>query len=149
MDWLDPAYQAIYLFGLWIIFACFEGFREAFYFYYKYNKGMYIKINIKTIDEHLWFTASRLVVFMGLFVGFANIDYWFCFLFCPLVFPYFHDGTYYATYNTLSPTTYVKRWKDHSTTSTAMSTKYLTYPVRVSLFIAGLIFFIIDIILKH
>jgi len=119
----------IYL--LWILYAIYEGKREALYFSFKMKAAVNLKQGLKT-DEHITFSIQRSLV-----VGFALIA---CFhdwlnlsiMFFALAacFPFFHDGMYYVTRQKLDRL-YKKGWFDQSTTSVAKSDKLkLFYPVQ-------------------
>lgn len=104
---------------LWILFAIYEGKREAFYFSCKIKTTQTFIIN-----EHVMFTIQRIFV-VSMAILACHVDWLNCILILfslALCFPFFHDGMYYITRHKLDGI-YVKGWFDQSTTSTANSDK--------------------------
>ena len=93
---------------LWILYSGFEGIREGYYFncFPKPAKP----------DIHILFTLQRLTVILVMCATSPLI-----FLAMALMFPFFHDGFYYATRHKLNVVVYPKGfWSDPSSTSTAL-----------------------------
>jgi len=117
----------VYIMG--ILFGCLQGLKEGILYHLK-DPDKSVNFN-----EHLVFTAERLVVFtiMYLLVGpvvtIASL----------LAFPFMHDGAYYATRNYLNPNIYENGWLDQSTTSTAWTTKVFTPWTRTLLQVISLL----------
>jgi len=106
---------------LWILFAIYEGKREAFYFSCKIKAPQQ---QAYKIDEHVMFTIQRTFI-ASMAILACRVDWLnsvlvlFSFGLC---FPFFHDGMYYLTRHKLDGI-YVKGWFDQSTTSSAKSDK--------------------------
>lgn len=101
----------IYLFlVIWILYSCFEGVREAYY----WNLYPQYKFNIHTI-----FFIQRL--FVLLLVSSLNPVY---LISGSLIFSFFHNGSYYTTRNFLNSNNYPKKWFDQSNQSTSWMTKF-------------------------
>lgn len=133
---------------LWILFAVYEGKREAYYFSFKMKASVVQKKGFK-LDEHAMFTIQRL--FVAAITCIACFESW---LNCVIIlfalmscFPFFHDGMYYVTRQKLD-SLYKKGWFDQSTTSTAISDKlHLFDPVpRTIFFILSLATIVYEII---
>jgi hypothetical protein len=116
------AIAIVYL--LWILFAVYEGKREAFYFSFKMKSSLTQQKSYK-MDEHGMFTIQRL--FVASIACIACYNNWVNCIFILLsfmaCFPFFHDGMYYVTRQKLDGI-YKKGWFDQSTTSTAKSDKF-------------------------
>lgn len=88
-----------------ILWACIEGVREAWYFDLK------MRATRKPVkNEHILFTAQRLIVFAALAYSDGLItsipmffSYW-------LIFPFFHDGMYHMVRNNIDNNIYPDRW---------------------------------------
>ena len=125
--------------ALFICYSIIEGMREGIYYHYK------IKTFHTDLGEHNLFTVQRSIVglfILGIFTYMNNNFVHGCFEILPLVFmfPYFHDGAYYMVRNDADNKIYKKRWKDDSSTSTAVLE--IKYPYRLVAFIFGLISFV-------
>ena len=119
--------------GLWVLYATWEGLREAGYWHIK---G--VRITLLPFHEHIEWSIQRSVV---LAMAFFTSD-WVtvvCFMF---MFPFFHDGAYYARRHYYNPKIYPKRFWDQSTTSTAVLTKFFTPLVRTLCAVAGISIYI-------
>jgi hypothetical protein len=128
-----------------ICYAQIEGFREAAYFFDRIQAS-----DPDKEDLHKLFTIQRLLVVVIACVGMMGMHIEvkmllsMVLLSCSmaLMFPFFHDGKYYATRNDLNKTTYIKRWKDQpSQTSTSLMDKSniaSTYSARLRLMIVGI-----------
>lgn len=123
---------------LWTIFAVLEGTREAHYY------DAAVKMDKLHSNIHWMYLVQRSIV---LFV----IGITMCTAVLPislaLIFPYIHDGSYYAQRNDLNKDVYRKRFKAESTTSTAFFE--FTYKERIVLSITGIFLFILYIVLKN
>lgn len=125
----------IYLFAiLSVMYASFEGAREAFY-YHALN-------GVKSINIH-WIYVVQRALFAGVLFAVTN---YFILLFFICSFSFFHDGFYYYTRNKLNKNIYTKRFTDESTTSTAIFE--LNFPIRVVLLLFAVAFLILNFILK-
>ena len=92
-------------------------------------------------NEHIFIVFQRGVFFLT-FIICAYFEHtakniFLIFSFAILSYPYFHDGAYYWFRNVIDNKIYPKRWKDDSTTSTAIIE--IDYKKRVALLILGLI----------
>ena len=129
---------------LWILYAVWEGLREGRYWYYK-NLNEKNKDDIVWVtDEHNLFTIQRATVLIGFTIAASN---WWMILIGMLVFPFFHDGSYYHHRNKIQPNIYPKGWFDHSKKSTARLTKFFTPIVRTVCFLVGIV--LAFILLNH
>ena len=142
--------SALFVYILWILFAIYEGQREALYFSYKMKATLQIQRSLKR-DEHVMFTIQRSVV-----AAIASIASYTTLFDCALFiismafsFPFFHDGMYYVTRERLDGI-YKKGWFDQSTTSTAKSDKFNFFnPVsRTALFGISILIIAYEIIMK-
>lgn len=120
---------------IWIVYACLEGIREAYYYHLNCISDKPIEKNL-----HPLFTVQRAVVLLILLFPF-HIDKHFFVLIsaCACVFPCAHNSTYYYMRNKLNPLIYPKKWFAQSTTSTAFSTKFFTPVVRTMLAVVGVL----------
>lgn len=120
--------------NLWGLYAYFEGMREAYY-YHLISASSFIRKNIHWI---YFIQRGFILVLIGTLTNS---------LFLPLslacIFPFIHDGSYYITYNKLSPGTYKKGFMDSSTTSTAFLE--FNWNKRIVLLILGILFYLIDL----
>lgn len=96
---------------VWIIYAMYEGKREAYY-YQAINV-----FNLKRPNIHWIYALQRGLFLIVVGIGLSSVIVPISLAF---IFPFFHDGFYYMKYNDLLPTVYQKRFKDQSTTSTAI-----------------------------
>lgn len=92
-------------------------------------------------NEHVFIVFQRGVFFLT-FIICAYFEYtpksiFLIFAFAILSYPYFHDGAYYWFRNVIDNKVYPRRWKDNSTTSTAIIE--INYKTRVIFLILGLI----------
>ncbi len=131
---------------LWIWYSCNEGHRDGYMWKYLANK-----VNVPTNHYiHLLLFISRLICSTGIVVYYIMVEpLWYLVIgemaFICLIFPFFHNGTYYNTRNLLDPGTYPKGFKDQSTTSVAYTTKYTTWKARLIMFILGMVIQVITI----
>lgn len=127
--------------GLWLVYAYFEGTREAYY----YHATNLLPSNQQP-EVHILFTWQRSVVMIIAAVCLIKIGILSVILTvagCVCLFSYIHDGSYYLWRNKLNSFVYPLKWRDHSTTSTAKIE--LNYTGRVRLFITGLCFILVAI----
>lgn len=92
-------------------------------------------------NEHIFIVFQRGLMFL-IFLLAAYFDYspktiWLILTYSILSYPYFHDGAYYWFRNVIDNKVYPRRWKDNSTTSTAIIE--INYKTRVIFLILGLI----------
>lgn len=126
---------SVYTTIIWIVFGLFMSTFEALYFTHEINSSFHDKIN-----EHPLFVCIRACVLVPLWI----LTSWKVVLCLAVMFPFIHDGQYYLFREKLVKGTYPKGWFAQSTTSTALSTKYMTPVVRTILFalsLTGLYFF--------
>ncbi len=137
----------------WLInqlFDVIEGAREAV-FYYQINRR-------EPLDKkhnqwlHAFFMVARTIVgilttapLMFIMQDWLPITLYAASLM--LSFPFMHDGAYYSLYNNMNPAVYLKRWRDQSKTSVAWTDKFMTYKIRMALYILSIICLILCIIL--
>lgn len=131
----------IIVFVCWCGYAAMEGNREAAFFHL-------ISVDKKTgRGLHIVFTIQRALVLVCM-----ALCLWKVAVACIFVFPFIHDGSYYSSRNTFdvaaapqrSTHLYPERWFAQSTTSTALTTKFLTPVVRTLLAAAGVAFFVVQ-----
>lgn len=113
----NPAY---YCGALGIIFTLSTAKFEAHYYQLAKGKGE---------NLHLLFMVYRIAFLVPVF----GLTDWRCLLCYLFAFPFFHDGMYCYSYNKIDGKTYPKKWFDHSETSKAFLTKYMTPTVRTIL----------------
>lgn len=125
---LGTFYQEIIAIVIWVLFAILDGAVDAMMYHVKnVNKSL-------PVNEHIYYTIQRLLVAIAC-IALAG---WWIIPSLILVFPFLHDGMYYFTRNKLNPGVYYFGWFDHSNTSTAVLTKFLTPEVRTFLFFLGI-----------
>ncbi len=124
---------------LWITYAIIEGYREAFYFFFRGNSYQYPQIT--NINPHTLFTTQRLIVgsmiSVAYYIFYSKIYVALLILLANgLLFSFFHDGMYYTIRNWISVKTtptqliYPKKWFDQSITSTALEDKFsISHPI--------------------
>jgi len=104
---------------IWIILSISCGIAEAFYFSKKKSYVELMNINI-----HYWFTlirsifAAPMVLIIFFKVGFLESLIFSTIMM--LIFPFFHDGSYYTTRELIKKGTYKKTWFDQSKTTDAL-----------------------------
>ena len=124
--------------ALWILYAIFEGWREAQYF----HKIMDTDKSTGRLLHFCWNT-QRAIVMAIIFIAYPS--WWVIGL--GLLFPFFHDGCYYQTRHILNPKNYKKGWFDHSSTSTAILSKFETNISRIIFAILGIAVIAADFII--
>lgn len=117
----------ILVLGIWSVFACVCGELEAITF----HKDHTLAIRFKYI--HHFFTLIRALM-AGVIILVFNVDFWVIVPFV-LVFPYFHDGTYYVVRNKLNPRIYKRGWRSSSAETTAIFS--FRYDIRLYLCLVG------------
>lgn len=125
------------IFTGWLAYANLEGIREAYY--YKMSSHS----NFRAPNLHPSFFMQRFFVATVCCVPLNNI-----LLLIPmaLCFSYIHNGSYYCERNDLDYFLYQKRWRDNSTTSTAIFE--FSYKNRLIQFIVGILAFVSLLIYK-
>lgn len=119
----------LYCLCIWIAFILLSSIFEAFYFTHEVRSGFADNFN-----EHPLFVCIRACVLIPLWI----LTSWKIMLCYAFMFSFFHDGQYYRWRDRIVYGTYKKRWWDQSTTSTAMSTKFMTPAVRTILAVISL-----------
>lgn len=125
--------MVILIFILWLLYSCFEGRREGYYWETLFNSGG------RPTNEHKTWSIQRTIVCMVfLLASMTGINSFISEILLiiayPLAFPFIHDGAYYRTRNIVSKGKhYPLRFWDFSTTSTAFFTKF-NRPVLRSLY---------------
>lgn len=135
--------------ALWIGFAILEGKREAIFWHHRVRSSDYD--TFKEIDRHPLFALQRYCVLMLTSIGFQFLldNLWITIYLTVMnmfVFTFFHNGMMYLERRNMSmissPTNsdnwiYLKGWWDQSTTSTALTTKFMTPISRTIQMILG------------
>lgn len=116
--------EKLYCALIWIIFANLCSKLEAYYFAHEIMSKL-----VDNFNEHPLFNLIRLCVWIPLWI----IAGWKVALLLGLMFPFFHDGSYYWWREKIAPGTYPKKYFAQSTTSTALSTRFMTPVVRTLL----------------
>lgn len=116
----------------WMAYAVLEGHREAWYYYYRVNVPLSF---FKEENLHTLFTLQRTIVWM--LIAILSMS-WSIAVGLILIFPFWHDNQYYTQRNNIDSSTYPKRWRDSSTTSTAKIE--LNFKTRTVLFVIGIAF---------
>ena len=143
MNWIIQTNIITILIATWAIFSFQVGFREARYYYCKNEPHPSLKK-----DEHGLFTIHRIMVFIPHLIAFILIRHdlihqsWWMLVIegclftaaCILVFPFFHDGSYYTERNNLDPDVYSKRWMDFNDSTAIFD---FTFMQRTVMFIMG------------
>ena len=122
----------------WFMYCSLEGFREGYYWHYR----NLVNDNKKFEIHPIFYIQRGLVLFvMGLFLLtiMSTIQSIFFIFYLMCVFSFIHNGVYYTTRNILDGRVYKLKWVDHSTTSTAIWTKFLTFRNRTIMFIIGMV----------
>lgn len=129
---------------IWAWYSKVEGETEAYLFYYWLNSKIF---NIKNLHPMWWFKRVLVGVGLNLPILFLKPQNLGIILFpvslvCyGIIFPFFHDGFYYIQRNNLDNRTYEKRFKEHSTSSSAkMEFDWIT---RLCFFVIGAVILII------
>lgn len=124
-----------YLWALiWVLFALFSGWAEAILF------DKYSNINIHlSINPHILLNTMRLFVWLPL-IPLIGIK---CAGSLVLIFPFIHDGKYYAHRNTLNAYVYLNRfWANPSDSSSAIVD--LPLLARIICFVLGCALLVIN-----
>ena len=150
--------QLILVFVIWCLVAVGLGWIEGNWFHNKYypknpNKP-YLRYDNK-YDKHIYLTIIRACICAMAFVfiiplflpvtwisillfGAYTISYM-------LVFPFFHDGQLYKTWNKLNPTVFIGGWKAYDDTPTSKFN--FTYKQRLYMLIISLTLLLISILI--
>jgi len=131
---------------LWVLYAYFEGKREAIFWHHRVKSSDYEKF--KSIDRHPMFVLQRGLVFImgGITLYYISNNFLltsYILVMNMLLFSFFHNGAMYTERNNMSNTTYTKRWFDQSSTSTAMMTEFMSPVSRTIQAVIGLIGYIV------
>lgn len=151
----------IILLSIWLLYATFDGKRDALYWYLYSGADSYQYSCIYKVSKnvHNIFTVQRSIVAFLIVVLYSILNYSFdqiftfiplckiCFfaLALPLTFSLLHNGNYYLTRNKLDKNTYKDGFSDDSETST--STLEISFPERMFAFFIGLLFSFISYII--
>ena len=113
----------IILYLLGIAYACLEGIKEAWLFYYKYPNTFHKDGK----DLHPLFVFQRGIVLLVIVVpSLLVFNIWtvvFLSMAFILYFPFFHDGSLYVKWDNLNGSK-PKRWKDGSARPTPLEFNY-------------------------
>lgn len=127
-------YTTIFL--LWIVYASYEGFREAYYYF---NTMTSNKSNKKNLHPIFFLQRGMILtmIYFALNIVPNNLLNGLMLIFIlALVFPIFHDGFYYLIRHRLDYMVYQKGFWDDSTTSTAILE--IKVNTRIFMFLIGL-----------
>lgn len=123
----------------WILYACFEGYRESLYWRnyinLKYSSRGYV-VKTKQYEHQLW-TAQRAIVLFTVFLA-SDLK---TVATCMFLFPFLHDGMYYLKRNLLNENIYRKRWFAQSNSSTAVLTRFFNPIIRTLSAIIGIVLY--------
>lgn len=128
---MEKTVTSIVILLLWIVYSILEGMREGNY----YDATMRSERSYKNIHWIYFLQRGIFLFVIGVTMETAIFP-----LSLAFIFPYIHDGSYYAQRNDIDVRFYPKRFKSDSSTSTAFFE--LTYMERVALALTGSIFFI-------
>lgn len=133
-----------------IVYAHYEGVREAYYYHLKRLSG---RID-KNFGEHSLWVLQRTMFFIAIggVLFYAEPDIrWACASFAGpvLSFPLFHDSGYYWKTHELDVKLYKNGWTDQSTTSQAKSDKLKFNTTGFRLYIGTLGLLIIAAVIIH
>jgi len=128
---MEKTVTSIVILLLWIVYSILEGIREGYYY------DAAVRANKQYPNIHwIYFLQRGIFLFViGITMETAIFP-----LSLAFIFPYIHDGAYYAQRNDIDVKNYPKRFKADSSTSTAFFE--LAYPERVAIAATGLLFFI-------
>lgn len=114
----------------WIAYSIGEGMREAYY----YDSEMRTDRPHKNIHWIYFLQRGIVLLMIGICLNTVLLPIGLVFL-----FPFIHDGTYYAQRNDIDIRIYPKRFKDNSRTSNAYFE--FTFVDRLMLFIGSIVIF--------
>lgn len=125
---------------LWITYSLTEGVREGFYWHYENRSKRVCEFNVNRIFNLQ--RLSVLIISIGFLAYALGSHSLLCILGMVLMFPFFHNGTYYYTRNKLDSNFYPKRWTDESKTFPTFSvlTSYKNRTIAMSIGILSQIF---------
>ena len=133
---MEKTVTSIVILFLWVVYSILEGMREGYY----YDAAMRSDKPYPNI-HWIYFLQRGIVLFLvGVFMHSVILPMSLLF-----IFSYVHDGSYYTQRNDIDVRAYPRRFKDHSTTSTAFFE--LTYMERVAFALTGCVFFIAYLLL--
>lgn len=122
---------------IWVGYSLTEGIREGFYWNYENKSKKVCDFNVNPV-----FNLQRLLVTLvtgGFLVHILGHYSLLCLLSMVIMFPFFHNGTYYYTRNKLDDRFYPKRWSDESVTIPPYA-PLMSYKKRTVLMCVGILF---------
>lgn len=119
---------------LFILFSYLSGYAEAYF----WNS----RPKVKQLTAHATLTVIRSCLLIPVFWYEGLMS---AFL-CMMLFPFIHDGKYYATRNDINSNVYKKRWFDSSLTTGAIIS-FNSFE-RISFAVIGVVTFVIYHIIK-
>ena len=128
---MEKTVTSIVILLVWGIYSIMEGMREGYYY------DAFMRSDKRYPNIH-WIYFLQRGIF--LFVIGISMDSAILPISLAFIFPFIHDGAYYAQRNDLDVRFYPKRFKDDSSTSTAFFE--FSYMERVAFALAGCIFFV-------
>jgi hypothetical protein len=128
----EEVWQTITPLLYWIAYTLSAAYIEAnFYHYRNHNK-------LSVVNEHHLYVLQRGIVLFLCFSG-----KWQLMVAAAFMFPFWHDGMYYACRNYYDNTLYTKRFWDHSNgPGTSWWTKYNTVWFRIVLLLISIVIII-------
>ena len=133
---MEKTVTSIVILFLWVVYSILEGMREGYYY------DAAVRANKSYPNIHwIYFLQRGIFLFIvGIYMNSIILPMSLIF-----IFSYIHDGAYYCQRNDIDVKTYPRRFKDHSTTSTAFFD--LHYMERVAFALTGCVFFIAYLLL--
>ena len=122
---------------IWVGYSLTEGIREGFYWNYENKSKKVCDFNVNPV-----FNLQRLLITLvtgGFLVHILGHYSLFCLFSMVIMFPFFHNGTYYYTRNKLDDRFYPKRWSDESVTIPRYA-PLMSYKKRTILMCVGILF---------
>ena len=122
----------VILVALFAVYASIQGYKQALY----YHLNVRLTDEITTNLHGLYFGEA---VFVGLLISVLTCSFLLAgttLLGLGLIFPFFHDGYYYATRNKLDSSIYFKKWKAFGDGNAKMD---FTWNQRLAMFIVGIV----------
>lgn len=112
---------------IWVGYSLTEGIREGFYWNYENKSKRVCDFDINPIFNLQRFLVLLIMAgFLIYTLGYFSLFSLACMI---LMFPFFHNGSYYYTRNKLDNNFYPKRWTDESKTFPPFSA-LTTYKMR-------------------
>jgi hypothetical protein len=123
---------------LWILISIADGVRDAFCFHNRSAAAPVLKPDI-----HIILHSHRILIAIALLIHCSGIlEGIFTTVLMILLFPFFHDGSYYYTRWLISDgKVYPGRWKDQSISTSAKFS--FNYEVRSILFLIAILLYLI------